>query len=70
MSLINDKTDDKILECIKYLHENGCPWSEKTCDWAAKSGHLECLKYLHENGCPLAVETCANAPLLPNYLLK
>ena len=42
MSLINDKTDDKILECIKYLHENGCPWSEKTCDWAAKSGHLEC----------------------------
>ena len=19
------------LECLKYAHENGCPWSEETC---------------------------------------
>ena len=28
--------------------ENGCPWDEKTCRFAASSGHLECLKYAHE----------------------
>ena len=40
------------LECLKYLHENGCPWDEETCGRAAAFGHLECLKYLYENGCP------------------
>ena len=40
------------LECLKYAHENGCPWNEDTCSNAAKNGHLECLKYLHENRCP------------------
>ena len=39
------------LECLKYLHENGCAWDESTCEAAAEGGHLECLKYLHENGC-------------------
>ena len=36
------------LECLKYLHENGCSWNAKTCKAAAENGHLECLKYLHE----------------------
>jgi len=36
------------LECLKYLHENGCPWDEHSCRTASMSGHLECLKYLHE----------------------
>ena len=40
------------LECLKYAHENGCPWTEYTCSHAAKNGHLECLRYAHENGCP------------------
>ena len=40
------------LECLKYAHENGCPWDEVTCSEAAENGHLECLKYAHENGCP------------------
>ena len=40
------------LECLKYAHENGCPWDEWTCSMAAFNGHLECLKYAHENGCP------------------
>ena len=39
------------LECLKYLHENGCPWNEGTCSFVALRGHLECLKYAHENGC-------------------
>jgi hypothetical protein len=43
---------------LKYLHENGCPWNEWTCAWAAKEGHLHALKWLHENGCPWNGKTC------------
>ena len=39
------------LDCMKYSHENGCPWDERTCEYVAKYGHLDCLKYAHENGC-------------------
>ena len=38
------------LECLKYAHESGCPWSEWTCTRAAEGGHLECLKYLAKTG--------------------
>jgi hypothetical protein len=48
----NDYVVFSDLECLKYLHENGCPWDEETCYVAALSGHLECLKYAQENGCP------------------
>ena len=41
------------LECLKYAHENGCPWDKFTCADAARNGHLECLKYAHENDCPM-----------------
>lgn len=40
------------LHCLKYAHENGCPWDEDVCKYAAYNGHLECLKYAHEHGCP------------------
>ena len=40
------------LECLKYLHKNGCPWDKYATMFAAGEGHLEYLKYLHENGCP------------------
>ena len=40
------------LECLKYAHENGCPWDEETCEEAAKYGHLECLKYACARKCP------------------
>jgi hypothetical protein len=46
------------LKCLRYAHENGCPWDEKTCSEAAAGGHLECLRYAHENGCPWNKETC------------
>jgi len=40
------------LDCLKYAHENGCPW-DLTCTKAAeKGGYDECLKYAHESGCP------------------
>ena len=41
--------------------ENGCPWNEETCFYAAENGHLECLKYAHENGCRWDKRTCSNA---------
>ena len=40
------------LNCLKYAHENGCPWDKETCYWAAKYGRLNTLKYAYENGCP------------------
>ena len=49
------------LECLKYMHENGCPWNELTCNYAASYGHLECLKYARENECPWDSETCSKA---------
>ena len=49
------------MDCLKYAHENGCPWNTSTCSFAANNGHLECLKYAHERGCPWDVWTCAHA---------
>jgi hypothetical protein len=49
------------LECLKYAHENGCPWDEDTCMHAAWKGQLECLKYAHENGCKWNANTCTYA---------
>ena len=40
------------LNCLKYAHEQGCPWDESTTSHAASNGHLACLRYLHEQGCP------------------
>jgi hypothetical protein len=45
---------------LKYAHENGCPWSEYTCVFAAEGGHLDCLAYAHENGCEWDKSTCAH----------
>ncbi|ATZ80172.1 ankyrin repeat domain-containing protein [Bodo saltans virus] len=46
-----DAAKNGHLGCLKYLHENGCPWDSNTCSSAAENGYLECLKYAHENGC-------------------
>lgn len=37
---------------LRWARENGCPWNEKACMYAAKGGHLETLMWLEENGCP------------------
>ena len=47
-----------LLECLRYAHENGCPWNESTCHSASEHGHLACLRYAHENGCPWGEYTC------------
>ena len=44
---------------LKWARENGCPWNEETCEYAAKHSHLETLKWARENGCPWDEWTCA-----------
>lgn len=39
------------LDCLRYAHEQGCPWGSDTCAGAAAGGHLSCLQYAHKHGC-------------------
>jgi len=36
------------LDCLVYLHENGCPVYRSASSSAAQNGHLECIKFLHK----------------------
>jgi hypothetical protein len=45
------------LECLQYLHQNGCPWTAYTCYSAAIKDNIDCLKYAHMNGCDLGKDT-------------
>ena len=49
------------MECLRYAHENGCPWNIDTCNYAAENGHIECLRYAHEHRCPWDESTCREA---------
>jgi hypothetical protein len=40
------------INCLKYLHKNGCCLEYWTTVVAAFAGHIEILKYLHTIGCP------------------
>ena len=42
---------------MRWARENGCPWDEWTCSFAAHDGQLEGLKYARENGCPWTENT-------------
>jgi hypothetical protein len=63
INVCNEAIKINNLECLKYAHENNCPWDEDTCKVAAEHRQLECLKYAHENGCPWNMWTCAFAAL-------
>ena len=49
------------FDLLKFLHENGCPWNEWTCYYAAYYDHLECLNYACEHGCPCDEDTIRHA---------
>ena len=38
--------------CIRDSHENGCPFHEDACRYAAEEGHWPCLEYLVDNELP------------------
>lgn len=40
------------IECLTYLHENGCDWDSDIMREAIVYGCYDKLKYLHEHGCP------------------
>ncbi len=40
------------LEVLQHVREQGCPWSEKVCIFAAENGHLNILKWARSKGCP------------------
>ncbi|CAB9530117.1 expressed unknown protein [Seminavis robusta] len=40
------------LMVMKWARQQGFPWTNVTCLYAAKSGQLEMLQWLRENGCP------------------
>ncbi len=35
------------IDCLRYAHENGCPWNENTCLNAALHGHLDLYTFMH-----------------------
>jgi hypothetical protein len=49
------------LKILKWAHEHGCPWDERTCSAAATGGHFEVLDWALENGCPCNEHTCHSA---------
>jgi len=52
---------DGVLELVRGLHEQGCPWDVWTCRFAAVGGHLEVLQWAREHGCPWDEQTCSMA---------
>ena len=46
---------------LKGARENDRPWDERTCELAARGGHLEVLKWARENGCEWDYQTCTYA---------
>ena len=36
------------VECLRYLHQHGCPIDTSCCDDAAEYGSIECCQYLHD----------------------
>lgn len=58
--------DMGCLDCLIFLHENGCPWNKQTTTEAASSGHIDCLVYAHENSCPWDEQTTEAAAMYGN----
>jgi len=42
---------------LKWARTQQCPWTERTCQWAANGGHLDVLKWAREHGCPWTAAT-------------
>merc|ERR1712216_521433 len=51
----------EVIQCIDFLRECGCGWSETATFSVARKGVVRVLKHLVENGCPWDDETLALA---------
>ena len=50
-----------MLDALKAVQCDGCPWDSDACSAAARGGHLEVLKWARGEGCPWDEWTCSNA---------
>lgn len=41
------------LDCLQFLHEQGCPWDAETTSAALIKGSMECYRYAESRGCPV-----------------
>ncbi|KAL4113574.1 hypothetical protein QTP88_017181 [Uroleucon formosanum] len=64
---INQALGKGNLLFLKYLHEQGCPWSAVTSKYAIWGRNLKCLEYIHANGCPWSESTCYEAVISQNF---
>ena len=46
---------------LAWAKANGCPWDERTCELAARGGHLVALQWARAQGCMWCEKTCARA---------
>ena len=44
--------NEETFEIVKWLHSEGCPWSEDTCEAADMSGNMDMLQWILSQGCP------------------
>jgi len=40
------------IDCLRYAHEHGAPWDERTCSNAYWFEHFKCLRYAFLMGAP------------------
>ena len=64
-----------LIQFIRYLHENECPWDTRTCSYAARGGFLNCLAYVTTSFLPsflpfplLLLLSLLSSPLLSSLL--
>ena len=55
------------LECLKCVHEHGCPWNKDTCVRAAEFDRLDCLEYAIANGCDWDPDVCGEVAEAHGY---
>ena len=51
------------LECLRFVHENGCPWDATTAYNAVRSDEVNCLEYAHNHGCAMPTDLAQKADL-------
>ena len=51
----------RTISLLAWARDNGLPWDESTCSFAAFGGHLAVLQWARDKGCPWDEETCSYA---------
>jgi hypothetical protein len=49
------------LPILTWARAAGCPWDERTCEFAARCGRLDVLRWALDAGCPWNRNRCLKA---------